>query len=177
MATEKRLIELDVAKKLFDDIPPFIGMTGKCVQDMLDTAPAVDAVEVVHGRWEWDTEDVYKCSNCAEKSHVLIGSSAPTAARRWMVMGMRKKLFELLTHENSPLFMVFGDNVEGLVDYLIANGVTIPVRCKDCTSYHSYGSNLDGGLVSWGKCMKIDMDVDMPANGYCCYGERRPDVN
>lgn len=30
----------------------------------------VDAVEVVHGRWEWDTEDVYKCSNCAEKSHV-----------------------------------------------------------------------------------------------------------
>lgn len=53
MEGNKRLIDLDVAKKLFDDIPPFIGMTGKCVQEMLDKAPAVDAVEVVHGRWEW----------------------------------------------------------------------------------------------------------------------------
>lgn len=54
MATEKRLIYLDEAKKLFDDIPPYIGMTGKCVQGMLDDAPTVDAVEVVHGRWYYD---------------------------------------------------------------------------------------------------------------------------
>lgn len=47
MASEKRLIELDAAKKLFDDIPPFIGMTGKCVQEMLDGVPTVDAGEVV----------------------------------------------------------------------------------------------------------------------------------
>ena len=26
--------------------------------------------EVRHGRWEGDTEDIYRCSNCAEKSHV-----------------------------------------------------------------------------------------------------------
>lgn len=30
----------------------------------------VDAVPVVHGRWEWVTDDIYKCSNCDEKSHV-----------------------------------------------------------------------------------------------------------
>ena len=22
------------------------------------------------GYWEWDTEDIYKCNNCGEKSHV-----------------------------------------------------------------------------------------------------------
>lgn len=21
-------------------------------------------------KWEWDTEDIYECSNCGEKSHV-----------------------------------------------------------------------------------------------------------
>ena len=42
-----------------------------------------------------------------------------------MVRGMREKLIELLTHENCPLFMVFGDNVEGLADYLIDNGVVL----------------------------------------------------
>ena len=52
MANEKRLISIEEAKKLFDDIPPFIGITGKCVQEILDGAPAVDAVEVV------------RCKNC-----------------------------------------------------------------------------------------------------------------
>ena len=37
----------------------------------------------------------------------------------------REKLIELLTHDDCPNFMVFGDNMEGLVDYLIANGVTV----------------------------------------------------
>ncbi|MDD6544862.1 MAG: hypothetical protein PUF20_10850 [Clostridiales bacterium] len=31
---------------------------------------AADVAQVRHGRWEWDTEDIYRCSNCAEKSHV-----------------------------------------------------------------------------------------------------------
>lgn len=35
----------------------------------------------------------------------------------------REKLIELLTHDDCPIFMVFGDNMEGLADYLIANGV------------------------------------------------------
>ena len=33
-------------------------------------SPAADVAPVRHGRWEWDTEDIYRCSNCAEKSHV-----------------------------------------------------------------------------------------------------------
>ena len=32
--------------------------------------PAADVAPGRHGRWEWDTEDIYRCSNCAEKSHV-----------------------------------------------------------------------------------------------------------
>jgi hypothetical protein len=36
----------------------------------LRNAPSADVAPVVHGRWEWDTEDIYRCSNCAEKSHV-----------------------------------------------------------------------------------------------------------
>ena len=32
--------------------------------------PIADVAPVRHGRWEWDTEDIYRCSNCAEKSHV-----------------------------------------------------------------------------------------------------------
>ena len=38
---------------------------------------------------------------------------------------VREKLVELLQHDNCPLFMVFGDKVDVLADYLIANGVTV----------------------------------------------------
>ena len=71
MATEKRLIDANALRTQFDDIPPFIGLTGGCVQQYIDKAPTVDAVEVVHGRWlpkmlvggfaeEWG----YVCSCC-----------------------------------------------------------------------------------------------------------------
>jgi hypothetical protein len=43
---------------------------------------------------------------------------------------MREKLIELLTHDDCPIFMVFGDNMEGLADYLLANGVTVPVKAE-----------------------------------------------
>ena len=56
--------------------------------------------------------------------------SVPT--EKGKTMTDREKLLELLKHDNCPIFMVFGDNIEGLADYLIANGVTIPVRCNDC---------------------------------------------
>ena len=39
-------------------------------------------------------------------------------------MSDREKLIELLEHDDCPLFMVFGDNMNGLADYLISNGVT-----------------------------------------------------
>lgn len=51
MANEKMLIDAYELRTQFDDIPPFIGMTGGCVQQYIDKAPTVDAVEVKHGRW------------------------------------------------------------------------------------------------------------------------------
>lgn len=92
-------------------------------------------------------------------------------------MGMREKLIELLTHENSPLFMVFGDNVEGLADYLISNGVTIPVRCKDCKRWKpgdSFGGNSVDDMQRIGgcylaRCCRLE-------NDFCSYGERRTDA-
>ena len=41
------------------------------------------------------------------------------------MIDIREKLVELLQHDNCPLFMVFGDKVDVLADYLIANGVTV----------------------------------------------------
>lgn len=38
---------------------------------------------------------------------------------------VKEKLVELLQHDDCPLFMVFGDKVDVLADYLIANGVTV----------------------------------------------------
>ena len=43
---------------------------GEIVLEAVEDAPTVEAAPVVHGRWEWDTEDIYRCSNCYEKSHV-----------------------------------------------------------------------------------------------------------
>ena len=84
-------------------------------------------------------------------------------------MGMRKKLIELLTHENSPLFMVFGDNVEGLADYLISNGVTIPVRCKDCQKWQRH-TQVDRER---GECRRYQ--TTKHETGFCDRGERRSD--
>lgn len=47
MENEKRLIDANTLRTQFDDIPPFIGMTGGRVQQYIDKAPTVDAVEVV----------------------------------------------------------------------------------------------------------------------------------
>ena len=47
MATEKRLIDANELRTQFDDIPPYIGLAGSLVQQYIDKAPTVDAVEVV----------------------------------------------------------------------------------------------------------------------------------
>ena len=41
-----------------------------CIARDISELPAADVAPVRHGRWEWDTEDIYRCSNCTEKSHV-----------------------------------------------------------------------------------------------------------
>lgn len=46
MANEKRLIDANELRTQFDDIPPYIGLAGSLVQQYIDKAPTVDAVEV-----------------------------------------------------------------------------------------------------------------------------------
>lgn len=60
--------------------------------------------------------------------------------------------------------------IQGLIASMPGEYLPEFPRCKDCISYHPYGKSTTE-LVTWGKCMKISMDVDMPANGYCCFGE------
>ena len=40
------------------------------IRSLAHRIPAADVAPVRHGKWEWYTEDIYRCSNCAEKSHV-----------------------------------------------------------------------------------------------------------
>lgn len=51
MSTAKRMINANELRTQFDNIPPYIGLSGSLVQQYIDKAPTVDAVEVVHGRW------------------------------------------------------------------------------------------------------------------------------
>ena len=59
--------------------------------------------------------------------------------------------------------------VNSVVDHLIANGVTIPVRCKECVwcekgkDYEPYCSHPTDGMYN------VQMD------DFCSYGERRTD--
>ena len=66
MASEKRLIDANALKAHFpttgifpDDLWLAAG-----IRIAIDNAPTVDAVEVVHGRWEQMGESDYKCSVC-----------------------------------------------------------------------------------------------------------------
>ena len=89
-------------------------------------------------------------------------TTAPTAVQRWMVMGMREKLIELL----AGFSIDTAEEVEFVADYLIANGFTIPVRCRDCKHrtldfFCGYYCRLHKGLA---------MVTD---DSFCSYGERR----
>lgn len=44
---------------------------------LLADMPAADVAPVVHGRWEWDTADIYRCSVCGRKMHVEEVMSRP----------------------------------------------------------------------------------------------------
>lgn len=87
---------------------------------------------------------------------------------------MREKLIELLKLSPSCICDLCGEKgrfdevAEIIADNLIANGVTIPVRCKDCKHFWSsfsgtHSCKLHKGLVG----TKYD--------SFCSYGERRTD--
>ena len=54
-----------------------------------------------------------------------------------------------------------------LADQLMANGVTIPVRCKDCNHYTERKNNAYNGHF----CDRI-IEFVQP-NDFCSYGERK----
>ena len=88
---------------------------------------------------------------------------------------MREKLIELLDNfqydlkdyiGNNKAFVV--DNHIELADHLIANGVTIPVRCGECKHWMKDvpGCTEFIGRCEYGRYMIASI-------GYCLYGERR----
>ena len=66
-----RLIDADA---LINDRENFIviGAGDNICIDIYDIekAPTIEDEPVKHGRWEWDTEDIYRCTVCYEKVHV-----------------------------------------------------------------------------------------------------------
>lgn len=42
------------------------GYTVMVIQDL----PAADVAPVRRGLWEWDTEDIYRCTFCGNKAHI-----------------------------------------------------------------------------------------------------------
>lgn len=67
MENEMRLIDANALKDRMGKAH-FRGY-GDAVMLVMD-APTVDAAPVVHGRWEWVTGDVYRCTNCGSEPHV-----------------------------------------------------------------------------------------------------------
>ena len=80
MANEKRLIDASELEARFHEtkmieIFPYwkelnfdtqceLVRFGKALKKMMQNAPTVDAVEVVHGRWEYYSTTMMECSNC-----------------------------------------------------------------------------------------------------------------
>ena len=77
MATEKRLIDANAFKSFLCKCCNIIRSEEPCeprdcnVMAVIDEQPTVDAVEVVHGRWEqvqrWATKAKYRCSVCGRE--------------------------------------------------------------------------------------------------------------
>ena len=87
-------------------------------------------------------------------------SIVPTAVQRWMVMGMLKKIIQII--DSSRTYVA---NKENLANDLIANGVAIPVLCKNCKYYVP----LQGTYVCE-CCEGLNFASD---NDFCSYGERK----
>lgn len=83
---------------------------------------------------------------------------------RYGVIGMREKLIELL----SGFSIDTAEDVEFVAEYLIANGVTIPVRCKDCKYWCedilscTIGNNYDDNWY---------------AEDFCSYGKKNANAD
>lgn len=111
-------------------------------------------------------------------------TTAPTAAQRWMVMGMADKAVDWFAEANryAVLLMEQAAKAEKVTDKplerkIIANGAILAdlvqvVRCKDCKYY----MENPWGEVADDMVCKFWIDWIYPApNDFCSYGERRTD--
>jgi hypothetical protein len=97
------------------------------------------------------------------------GRKTANGTKKGKAMTDREKLVELLKH--IPQVNQYEAQVQGLdyvygcaADYILANGVTIPVRCRDC-EYGEYA-----GL---GKFMCDLHEFVGKGDFYCASGERK----
>ena len=66
-----------------------------------------------------------------------------------------------------------GCSILAKVDYLIANGEEIPVRCKDCKYAYINSFSAASGVAL---CKKLSNEAEtavMQQDDFCSYGERR----
>ena len=87
---------------------------------------------------------------------------------------MREKMIELVEDARmNALWHIAKNPSEYITDMLIANGVTIPVRCKDC----KHGSNHCDKTGFCTYCnfgsVRGRYPVRMEQDDFCSYGERR----
>jgi hypothetical protein len=64
MANKDRLISVEKTVRELQNEIYWNDSTKAAIRAFLRTVPAVDAVEVVHGRWEQLGEADYRCSRC-----------------------------------------------------------------------------------------------------------------
>ena len=82
----------------------------------------------------------------------------------------RERLLEILNVPIHPHENV--DPLEAVADFLLDNGVRVPVLCKDCKHYDNtegiYWCHLNSKFYPGG------MDWhSFPEDGFCSYGERK----
>ena len=70
----------------------------------------------------------------------------------------REKLIQII--DSSRTYVA---DKERLADHLIDNGVTVPVRCKDCKHY----------VLQACACRHENFNGIISLDGYCSYGERK----
>lgn len=46
------------------------GKDGFGIMVVIGVQPAADVEPVKYGHWEWIKDDIYRCTNCGEESHV-----------------------------------------------------------------------------------------------------------
>lgn len=81
---------------------------------------------------------------------------------------VNESLLEAYWYEDFP-------NSDDMAKYLIANGVTIPVRCKDCKHCRiCYPEKQIGKEATQGWYCKEHKSYRRP-DDFCSYGERRTD--